>query len=154
MIMKTDKSARGFTLIEIMIAIAILALLAAITIPNLMTARSSANEGAIKRDLRTFGTAAEAYRSAQPAPTYPASIANMVATTPAYLDSSWGQGGVKHGFTVNYSAYPSGTYTLLAVPTANAGKNSYCLDNTGVIKGGITGVSANASGCSGGTPIS
>jgi prepilin-type N-terminal cleavage/methylation domain-containing protein len=152
--MKIDTNARGFTLVEIMIAIAILALLAAITIPNLMTARSSANEGAIKRDLRTFGTSAEAYRSAQPAPSYPVSIAAMVGTTPAYLDSSWAQGGVKHGYTVNYALYPAGTFTLLAVPTANAGKNTYCLDNTGVIKGGTSGVAANASGCAGGTPIS
>lgn len=153
--MNEERWQRGFTLVEIMVVVAVIAIIAAIAIPNLMTARVTANEGAIKRDIRTFGSAAEAYRSAQGVPQYPPNIISMINATPPYLDSSWTEGGVKHGFTVNYQSYNVGqTYTLKATPFGNEARNTYCLDNTSVIIGGAAGVVAGAAGCSGGTPIS
>ena len=48
----------GFTLVEIMIVVAIISLLAAIAIPNLLRARHNANEAAAIAALRTISTGA------------------------------------------------------------------------------------------------
>jgi type IV pilus assembly protein PilA len=52
---------RGFTLVEIMIVVAIIALLAAIAIPNLLNARKSASDASAKANVKTLSTEQEVY---------------------------------------------------------------------------------------------
>jgi len=155
--MEHKTCSRGFTLVEIMIAVAIVGLLAAVSVPLLSRVRVNANEGAVKSDLRTFSSACESFRSAQNPPAYPDDIEAMAAATPPYLDPTWVEGQAKHGFIMTYIGGAS-SYSLLASAVPGAALNDYCIDQTGVIvsttaDGSSDLITAADTGCTGGTAI-
>jgi len=73
----------GFTLVEIMIVVAVIALLSAISIPNLMRSRVNANEAAAISMLKTLVGLANSYRAVNP--TYPEDISVLVLDIPPYM---------------------------------------------------------------------
>ncbi len=136
---------KGFTLVEIMIVVAIIALLAAIAIPNLLRARLNANEAAAQSTLKTVSTACESYRAAQTVPTYdsagPPEPTNMTTASPPYVDAGIFAVAGRQGYIFTYTpmAAVGGViqqYVCGAEPiTLNVtGSRTFAINETGVLR--------------------
>jgi type IV pilus assembly protein PilA len=73
---------KGFSLIELLIVVAIILIIAAIAIPNLLRARIAANESSAAAALRTIDNAEISYSSFYPATGFPANIAMLGGAAP------------------------------------------------------------------------
>ena len=151
---------RGFTLVEIMIVVAIIALLAAIAIPNVLRGRTTANESAAIGNLRALISSLEMYRSVNNA--YPLTanwVANMyTGAVPAFGPPSFNHAmdgtacppavasSCTQGYRYTYTSAAGTTHTLLAVPdgVGTTGTRSFLADSSGIIRHCTgTGVAAN-----------
>ena len=132
--------AEGFTLVEIMIVVAVLSLIAAMSIPNFLTARHSANESEAISSMRMISTACESFRAAQTPRSYPVNLAALSSALPPYLDSALA-GGAKQGYSFVYALVNANQFTVMATPqTVNVtGTRVFFVDETGVIRDGGSG---------------
>ncbi|MFH0876870.1 MAG: prepilin-type N-terminal cleavage/methylation domain-containing protein [Candidatus Omnitrophota bacterium] len=123
---------QGFTLVEIMIVVAIIIVLAAIAIPNLVRSRLTANEAAAIASLKTITWAAITYRTSNSG--YPADIAQLGAGVPSYIDSVLST-GTKQGYIFNVTG-GSGNFNVTAQPVAEniTGTRSFYSDASAVIR--------------------
>ena len=134
---------KGFTLVEIMIVVAIIALLSAIAIPNLLRARLSANEAAAAAALKTVASAQIQWRASNT--TYAAGLAALSGAVPPYIDSTLGL-GAKQGYTFTLTVDPLTAGTSFYVLAAHAAAQgvSYYIDEAGVLCRAPTGTAVLA----------
>jgi len=131
---------KGFTLVEIMIVVAIIALLAAIAIPNLLRARHNANEATAIAALRTISVACESFRAAATPTTYPATLAVLGAAAPPYIDNALAAAinaaAARQGYFFTYARQNVNQYTCTATPAqvGTSGTRVFFVNETGVIR--------------------
>ncbi len=160
------KTEMGFSLIELLIVVAIILVIAAIAIPGFLRSRLMANETSAAESMRTINTAQVSYFSTYGIGYAPA-LANLggggggcvaSAATACIIDPVLTV-GTKSGYTFAMAAN-SGAGTALSPFTGvevNAtplnvgvtGQRSYCSDQSGVIRYDLTGaaIGTGAGGC-------
>jgi type IV pilus assembly protein PilA len=136
----------GFSLIELLIVVAIILIIAAIAIPNLLRARIAANESSAVAALRTLNTAQISYDSSYPTVGFATTLSSLagVSCTPpgstgACLIDTQLASGTKSGYSFALSGAtgtPNATYQFIASPiTANqTGVRYFCSFADAVIR--------------------
>jgi type IV pilus assembly protein PilA len=144
---------QGFSLIELLIVVAIILIIAAIALPNLLRSRMAANESGAVSSLRTINTAQVTYATNYPTLGYADTLAKLGgapavcgAASPAnaclldnVLASASAAASAKSGyyFTVGGTgAAPITTYTYTGLPVSvgNSGQRGFFTDQTAVIR--------------------
>ncbi|RKY33290.1 MAG: pili assembly chaperone [Candidatus Omnitrophota bacterium] len=124
---------KGFTLVEMMIVVAVVALLAALAIPNLLRARMQANETSAQASLKIIASAEICYNTANY--TY-GNLANLSLpeAQPPYIDGTLASGS-KSGYNFYIREATDSSFCISAEPkSANHGSQSFCITEDGVIR--------------------
>jgi prepilin-type N-terminal cleavage/methylation domain-containing protein len=137
------KRQKGFSLIELLIVVAIILIIAAIAIPNFMKSKMAANEASAVGSIRTINTSQVAFASACPNLGFTGTIGDFAtgaATCPGasgLLDSQLVT-GTKSGYTFTLAsagATPRSAYTINADPlAASSGTRYFFSDESNMIR--------------------
>jgi len=164
---------KGFSLIELLIVVAIILIIAAIAIPNLLRARIAANESSAASAIRTLNTAEVSYSTSFPSTGYTLTLADLgpgstgscpsvgpASNNACLIDSTLAgaattaKSGYKFGLS-GTAATPQLQYVSGAAPAVfnQTGVRNFCSIEDGVVKFLTPGNTTVPTSCSGYTPL-
>jgi type IV pilus assembly protein PilA len=137
---------KGFSLIELLIVVAVILIISAMAVPNFLRSRMHANEASAVASLRTINTAAITYSITYPDLGFPAQLTTMGGANPCLtasstqaclIDGTLSQGN-KSGYNFVWTgdgAVPSFSFIITGTPqvVGGSGQLMYCTDQTGMI---------------------
>jgi type IV pilus assembly protein PilA len=144
------KKQKGFSLIELLIVVAIILIIAAIAIPNLLKSKMAANESSAVGSVRTINTGEVTYAAGCPNAGYTSTLTELnsgalCAAGLNIIDNVLSLGS-KSGYTFQYTGTADATglvntYTLTALPgvVGTTGQRGFFSDQTGVIRYTLNG---------------
>jgi len=148
------RSHKGFSLIELLLVVAVILIISAIAVPNFLRSRLRANEASAVASLRVINTAAVTYSITYPDLGFPAQLTTLGGANPCSASSTQScliddilAQGTKGGYAFVWTgdgAIPSVSFQVTGTPQSigGSGQNMYCTDQTGLIHYDPTG-----SGC-------
>jgi type IV pilus assembly protein PilA len=148
------RNQKGFSLIELLLVVAVILIISAIAVPNFLRSRLRANEASAVASLRVINTAAVTYSITYPDLGFPAQLTTLGGANPCSASSTQScliddilAQGTKGGYAFVWTgdgAVPSASFAITGTPQniGGSGQNMYCSDQTGIIHYDPTG-----SGC-------
>src|ERR1700674_287476 len=148
------RSRKGFSLIELLLVVAVILIIAAIAVPNFLKSRLRANEASAVASLRVISTAAVTFSITFPDLGFPAQLTILGGANPCSASSTQAcliddilAQGTKAGYAFAWTGdgvVPSVSFVLTSAPQSigASGQRMFCTDQTAVIRYDPTG-----SGC-------